>query len=60
LARNDTTVTFDTIVLAVTGFTLLVWSIVSFISGASAKLGVLGVVAANLAFAAALRRSTAS
>lgn len=59
-AHRDSTVTFDTVVLAVTGLTLLIWSVSNFLAGASTKLTVLGIVAANLAFAAALRRSTAS
>lgn len=57
---RDGAVTFDTLVLAVAGLTLLAWSIGSLVAGASPRLTMLGVVAANLAFAGALLRRSAS
>jgi hypothetical protein len=58
---RDGTLAFDTVILAVTGLALLAWALANLATGASAKVTVLGVVAANLAFAAALlRRSSAA
>lgn len=57
---RDGVAAFDAVVLAVTGLTLLAWSLGNLAVGASAKVTVLGVVAANLAFAGALLRRSAT
>ncbi|MEZ5966551.1 MAG: hypothetical protein R3F56_22130 [Planctomycetota bacterium] len=60
MTQRDGAVTFDTVVLAVAGATLLLWSIGNLIAGSPLRMTVLGFVAANLAFAGALLRRSAS
>lgn len=49
-------VAIETLLLAIGGVTLVLWSFGSLVAGVSTKVTLLGIVAANLAFAGALMR----